>query len=263
MRLFWELVLRSFQRQLSYRAATLAGLVTNFFFGLVRAAVLVALYGSVSEVESISIQGAITFTGLTQAVIGFLSLFSWYDLMNTVYTGAIASDLLKPMGYYNFWLAQDFGRAIAQLIMRGLPLMVAYALFLGIVLPSNAHQWLALSVAMLFAWLVSFSWRFLINLSAFWIPNALGIGRFAFILSWFLSGFLMPLRFYPDWFIRLCNLTPFPHSVNTVIEVYLGLLNGKDLIWAFLGQMVWIAILFVLGQLVLRAGVRRLVILGG
>ena len=35
---------RAIQRQLTYRAATLAGLATNFFFGLLRAAVLVALY---------------------------------------------------------------------------------------------------------------------------------------------------------------------------------------------------------------------------
>ncbi len=32
MRLFWELSKLTFQRQLTYRAATLAGLATNFFF---------------------------------------------------------------------------------------------------------------------------------------------------------------------------------------------------------------------------------------
>ena len=45
MRLFWEVVRRSFRRHLTYRAAALAGLVTNIFFGLVRAAVLVAHTG--------------------------------------------------------------------------------------------------------------------------------------------------------------------------------------------------------------------------
>jgi ABC-2 type transport system permease protein len=42
MRLFIELAKRSFQRQLSYRAATFAGLATNFFFGMLRVAVMVA-----------------------------------------------------------------------------------------------------------------------------------------------------------------------------------------------------------------------------
>ena len=100
--------------------------------------------------------------------------------MNTVYTGQVATDLLKPMGYYRFWLAQDAGRAVAQLILRGLPMMAAYALIFGITTPNTAMQWLALALAMGLAWLISFSWRFLVNLAAFWTPDARGVGRFFF-----------------------------------------------------------------------------------
>ena len=103
-RLFWEVTLRSYQRYLTYRAATVAGLVTNFFFGILRAAILVALYGTATEVEGITLQGAITYAALTQAVIGYLSLFNWLDLMNTVYTGEIGSDLLKPMSLISLLL---------------------------------------------------------------------------------------------------------------------------------------------------------------
>lgn len=263
MRLFWELCKLAFQRQLTYRAATLAGLATNFFFGLMRAALMAALYGARQEVAGISLAAAVTFTGLTQATIGYLSLFSWYEVMNSVYTGDISSDLLKPMNYFVFWMAQDLGRAIVALLMRGLTMMVAYTLVFDIVWPHSSVQWLALVAALVLSWLVSFSWRFLINLAAFWTPNALGVGRFAFGLSWFLSGFLMPLRFFPDWFVRLCNLTPFPATINTVVEVYLGVLTGPELLRALLGQVFWIAILAATGQLVLRAGVHKLVIQGG
>jgi ABC-2 type transport system permease protein len=263
MRLFWELVQLSFRRQLTYRAAALAGLATNFFFGLLRAFVLIDLYGTRREVAGISLDGAITYTGLTQAVIAFLSLFSWYEVMRSVYSGEIGSDLLKPMSYFVFWLAQDLGRAIAGLLTRGGTIMVAYALTFGVTLPQDGGQWLALAMALGLSWLVSFAWRFLVNLAAFWTPNAFGVVRFGFILSWFLSGFFMPLRFFPDWFVRLAYLTPFPHTVNTIVEVYLGMLTGPALIQALLGQLLWAAVLVAAGQLVLRAGVRQLVIQGG
>jgi ABC-2 type transport system permease protein len=263
MRLYWELSKLSFQRQLTYRAAAMAGLATNFFFGMLRAAVLVALYGARNEVAGISLAGAVTYTGLSQATIGFLSMFSWYEVMNSVYTGDIGSDLLKPLNYFTFWMAQDLGRAGAALLMRGFTIMAAYAVVFGITTPEGGAQWLAVGVAVALSWLVSFSWRFLVNLAAFWTPNALGVGRFFFILSWFLSGFLMPLRYFPQWFVRLCYLTPFPHTVNTVVEVYLGVLSGPELIQALLGQLLWVVMLIVAGQFVLRAGVRRLVILGG
>jgi ABC-2 type transport system permease protein len=263
MRLYWELSNLAFQRQITYRAATLAGLATNLFFGLLRVAVLMALYGNRTQVEGISASDAITYTGISQATIAYLSLFSWYELMNSVYTGAVATDLLKPMSYFSFWMAQDFGRAIASLLLRGVPILAAYALIFDVSTPRTITGWAAFGLALFFAWLVSFSWRFLVNLAALWTPNALGIGRLAFIVSWFLSGFMMPLRFFPDWFVDLCYLTPFPHMVNTIIEVYLGLLDGPQLVAALSSQVAWILILVIAARVVLGAGVRRLVILGG
>lgn len=263
MRTFWELIKRSFQKQIAYRAATIAGLFTNLFFGILRASVLIALYGQRTVVAGIDIQGAVTYTGVAQAIIGFLALFSWSELMNTVYSGAIATDLLKPMGYYRYWLAQDLGRAVAQIAIRGIPIMLGYSLLFDITYPQTIVQWLGLAIALVLAWLVSFSFRFVVNLAAFWIPNATGIARFAYIMMWFLSGFLMPLRFFPDWFVNVCRFTPFPHMVNTVVEVYIGLLSGTDLLFALLVQLIWAVILISAGRMVLRAGIHRLVILGG
>lgn len=263
MRLYWELARRSMQRHLTYRAAALAGLVTNLFWGLLRASVMIALYAGHREVAGMSMQEAITYTALTQAIISFLSLFGWYDVMNGVYSGAVATDLLKPMEYYTFWLSQDLGRALTQLLLRGIPLVVIYAFFYPIVYPRTPVQWLELGVAMILALMVSFSYRFLVNLSAFWVQNALGVGRMAFFLPLLLSGFVMPMRFLPEWFSNLCWLTPFPHAVTTVVDVYLGLLDGEALFRSLGLQLLWVVILTGACQLALNRGIRRLVILGG
>jgi len=105
MRLFWELTKISFQRHLTYRAATIAGFATNFFFGILRATVFVALYDLQPSVEGISIQGAVTYAALGQSLIVILSLFQWSYIMESVYTGEVASDLMKPLNYYLFWMA--------------------------------------------------------------------------------------------------------------------------------------------------------------
>ncbi len=262
MRLFWEIVRRSFRRHLTYRTAALAGLVTNIFFGLVRAAVLVALYGDRTEVAGLDLQGVVTYTGLTQAVIVYLSIFGWYDLMNAVHQGDVGADLLKPMRLFTFWLAQDLGRALVGLALRGLTIMLVYALLFDIAYP-RGWQWGALVVTLALSWLLSFAYRFLVNLAAFWSPDARGIGRFAFVVVMFFSGFLMPLRFFPDWVQRVAYLTPFPHMLNTVVEIYLGVVTGPALLQALLAQALWTAGLVVLCQLVLARATRRLVILGG
>jgi ABC-2 type transport system permease protein len=141
--------------------------------------------------------------------------------------------------------------------------MLLYGLFFELTMPHGLLPWLALGTAVLLSWLVSFSWNFLINLSAFWTPNAQGIGRFGFLIALFLSGFLMPIRFFPPWLVRLAYLTPFPHMLNSVVEIYLGILQGSDLLLVLLMQLLWAGVLIAAGQLVLRMAVRRLVILGG
>jgi ABC-2 type transport system permease protein len=263
MRLHWELVALSFRLQLTYRTANWAGLATNFFFGLLRAAVMIALYDARPEIAGLPLSAAITYTGLTQGVIAFLSLFSWWDVMNSVYSGDVSSDLLKPLNYFFFWLTRDLGRAFASLLLRGLTMMLVYALLFDITVPRSPGQWMALVIALTLSWLVSFSWRFLVNLAAFWTPDARGIGRFAYTLSWFLSGFLMPLRFFPDWFVRLCNWTPFPSMINAIVEIYLGVLTMGEIVRTLLIQLLWAVLLITACQLTLRAGVRRLVIQGG
>ena len=263
LRLYWELTKRSFQRQLTYRAATLAGLTTNVFFGLLRVAVMVALYGTRTEVVGMDLQDAITYTGLGQAVIAYLSIFGWYDLMRSVSSGEVAADLLKPLSYFRYWLFVDLGRALVAFCLRGVTIMVIYAFLFAITVPHGFAQWLALIASILLSWLLSFAWRFLVNLAAFWTPNATGVGRFAFGLAWVLSGFFMPLRFFPDWAQVICHLTPFPSMVNTTVEIYLGLLTGPALLWGLFVQIFWIGVLISVCQLVLRAGVRKLVIQGG
>jgi ABC-2 type transport system permease protein len=73
----------------------------------------------------------------------------------------------------------------------------------------------------------------------------------------------MPLRFFPDWVIKVSYLMPFPHMFNTVIEIFLGVIKGTDLILAILFQMLWATGLILLSQIVLRSGIRKLIILGG
>jgi ABC-2 type transport system permease protein len=262
MRLFIETVRRSFRRHLTYRAAMLAGLLTNVFFGLLKANVFLAFAAS-GNTTGWNDSNIMTYTALTQALIVFLSIFGSFDLMNRVYRGEIAGDLLKPTPLYGFYLAQDLGRAVAALLLRGLPLMVVMNLFFEITIPNSIIQWCIVVISTMMALVISFGFRFLVNLTAFWSPDARGIGRLAFTVSMFASGFLLPLRFLPEWLQHILAYTPFPSMVNTVIEVYLETVTGQQLLLLLGQQLLWAVGLIVLSQLVLRLGVRRLVILGG
>ena len=263
MNAFFATIRISFRRQLTYRAANLSGLATNLMFGFFRASVLIALYNGQSSVNSLSIRSAITYAGLTQALISYLTFFNWYDLMHTIYDGQVGSDLLKPLNYFLYWLGIDTGRAMGTFLIRSMPLFIVYAFFYDITLPQSILQWAAFLFSIIFALIISFAWRFMVNLAAFWTPNALGIGRFAFGLSWIFSGFLMPLALFPNWLAQFSRLTPFGASLYIPIQIFLGEVAGWALFESFLIQVFWIVVLIILGHVVLSRGIKKLVIQGG
>jgi ABC-2 type transport system permease protein len=263
MAFFWRLAVLSLKQEMTYRTAMVVGMAINLFFGLLRTMVLVALYNGRAEVNGLSLQAAITFVGLSQGLIIFLRVFGSFDLIQTVYSGAIGSDLLKPTSLFKFWLAKDLGRALFNLFTRGILFMLLFSFFYRLILPHRLDQWFFFLLSLWVSWLATFAWRFLVNLSALWTPDARGVARMAFSLSQFFSGFIFPLRLMPDWFYRFCYLTPFPSMLNTPIEIYLGTLSGLDMALALLSQAAWFFILTVIGIVVMRAGLRRLVVQGG
>lgn len=263
MQLYWELSKRSFQRHLTYRSAAIAGLITNFFFGVLRATVFIALYDLQTSVEGITLQGAITYAALGQALIGYLSMFSWHELSDSVHTGDIASDMLKPMNFFLFWMARDFGRALVQFLLRGIILILGFELVYDLYWPKDLIHIVVIFISLFFSWIISFCWRFFVNLFSFWTTNARGIIRLFFVISWFFSGFLMPLRFFPTWIQKIGYFMPFPHMFNSVIEIYLGTVTGTALLNVLLNQILWILILILAIYFLLKAGFKHLTILGG
>ncbi|GGM04614.1 ABC transporter permease [Deinococcus aerophilus] len=252
-----------FRRQFAYPQAALWGLITNLFFGLLRIAVLVALFGQQPQVAGYTVQDAITYTGLTQALIMTLSLFGWTDFMRTIHRGEIVGDLLRPHDLLAFWAAQDAGRAAGQFVLRGLPMLALFAVVWGATFPAGVEGWTLTALSLLLAWACGFAFRFLVNCAAFWSPDAVGIGRFAWAVLGLGSGFLMPLAFFPPGVQQVLALTPFPSMMNTTVEVWLGVRTGAQALAGLTVQLGWALALFALAAAVLSRGLRRLEAAGG
>ncbi len=257
---------KSFQRMMTYRAATIAGIATNFFFGLLRAYLFIAVFeaSGQAQIGGYTLRDAITYTALTQAIGTPIAILSWWwEVMRAIRSGEIVSDLTKPFHYFGFWLARDVGRATFHFIFRGLPIFLFFPFFFELTLPSSVTQWGLFFLSVVLAVFISFCWRFLVNLSAFWFLDAMGIGRFAWLVMTFLSGFIVPVAFFPEWLKFAVALTPLPAMINTPIEVYLGIAQGAGLWMALGSQLAWAIGMALLCAWVYRRGVQKLIIQGG
>ena len=105
MRLYVEVARSSFRRYLAYRSATLAGLFVNSVFGVLLASVYIALYRdreAGATVAGFALTDLLTFVWISQALIAVVSLWGWWDIAQSIQTGDVVSDLMKPFNYYGY-----------------------------------------------------------------------------------------------------------------------------------------------------------------
>lgn len=263
MRLYWEIARRGYRRYAAYPAATIAGLFTNTIFGFMRGYVLLALFRNRGEIGGYDAQDTITYIWLTQAFIGAVALWGWQELAWRIRTGDIATDLARPVDLQSSGLAFDLGRALYQAIFRGLPPLAVGALVFDLTGPSNPLVVLAFLVSVLLAVCVSFAFRFVYNLAAFWLLDYRGTMLLAVITTSFFSGFLIPVRFFPDWLETIAHATPFPAMIQLPIDIFVGAASGAEVVGVLAIQAGWAAALLLVGRAVLHAGTQRLVVQGG
>lgn len=263
--LYLVLAAKSFRRMLVYRAATFAGLLTNLFFGLLRAYVFIALFAAAGQerVAGFNLKEAITFTALGQALIGPLRIWGSTEVLDRIKSGDIAVDLARPTGLFGLYLAQDLGRAAFETLGRGLPLLLAYSLVFDLSWPAGPLTWLAFLTAALLGVTISFGWRFLVNLGAFWLVDARGLARLASLGVIIFSGLILPLAMFPPALVGLARALPFAGFIDAPARVWLGQVRGAELAVLLARQLAWALGLAAAGQLVYRRGIRRLVIQGG
>jgi ABC-2 type transport system permease protein len=263
VRLYWELARCGFRRTAIYRTAALSGAITNTFFGFLRAYTFIALYQTRGDVGGYTLADALAFTFITQGMAALIGLWGWWSIAETVQTGQVAADLSRPYDYQIAWLAQDYGRALFQFVARSTPPFIVGTIAFGIAAPTDPLIWLGVIPSLILAVAVSFGWRFCLNLTTFWWTDHRGISNISMMVAVLFSGFLVPIAMWPDGIRDVVYVLPFASMVAIPIDVFLGKLQGADLVAALALQAFWAVAMLALGRLVLAAALHKLVVQGG
>ena len=263
VRLYWEFARRGYQRYAAYPAATWAGVFTNTVFGFTHAYILLALYRHRHVVGGYDASDTVTYVWLTQAMLAIVEMLGWNDLAVRIRSGDVATDLSRPVHPFAVGLAFDLGRALYHAVFRGIAPFVAGALVFDVKVPSSAVVWLAFLASVVLAVCVSFAFRYLYNLTAFWLLDYRGAQRLAVAVCAFFSGLIIPVAFFPGPLKTLANATPFPAMLQRTVDIFVGRAEGAQILVALAVQIGWALALIATAYAMFAAGARRLVVQGG
>jgi len=264
--LYAAIAARAFRRYSTYRAATLSGIFTNSVFGVIYSYAYLALWEQRPHAGGYDSTDAVTYVWLGQALLMTVALWgggSTDDLTDRIRSGDVAIDLYRPVGLLRWYLAADLGRAAYHLLTRGLAPTVVGALLFHISWPASALAWLAVTVSIVLAVVVSFAIRFLWACTAFWLLDANGPRTLGGVLALFLSGMVLPLVLFPGWLREVALALPWASYLQTPADLWLGHRTGWSMVGSLGLQSFWALVLLGCCRLVLAAATRKVVVQGG
>lgn len=274
LRGYRAIVSARFRTLLTYRAAALAGLWAQIFFGLVLIMIYEAFYrsgtaGAVTRAP-LTLAQVVTYVWLGQALLAMLPWNSDTEIRNLIRSGGIAYELCRPLDLYALWFARAIALRTAPPLLRALPM----ALFAMFVLPLiGLPEWrlapptpgaaLGFVVTLGGALLVSCAITTLIHITLMWTIAGEGIVMIVSTVVAFFAGLIVPLPLLPDWAQAAISWLPFATVGDQPYRIYAGDVPLAAVPGVLLRQLAWTAALVVLGRWLLARGVRRVVVQGG
>lgn len=237
----------------------LAGLAVQIFL---LSLVWGAVYDGREQIDGVDLSTMVAYVTVVNIQLWLVMTASYNLMPERVRDGRIAMDLCRPVGVLEQVVAGQVGRMVAILpfVLIAVPLgMIAGELRP----PASPLAAGAYVVSLALAFGIGILAGTVIAMSAFWTLEARGIQFIYRHISQFLAGGLVPLWFMPDWLRTVAEVLPFQAIAYTPVLVYLGRLTGTELERALAVQALWLAATYLLGRLVWRRALHKVVIQGG
>ena len=252
---------------LQYRAAAIAGISTQFFFGFVFTSVYIAFYESGGNNLPMSLPQLITYTWLGQAF--FSLIYLWYkdkQILNLIKSGNIAYELCRPQDLYFMWASKILGERLSAFTLRFLPVIIV-----TILIPSPYKLVLCTDIKIIILFIISIINSsilmtcivLLFHIICLFTLDEKGVVNIFMVIADILSGMIIPVAFFPKFLSTISNYLPFRYVTDFPFRLYVGNISTSLSIKFIFIQLIWIIILVVIGRLLVRKALSKVTLQGG
>lgn len=252
---------------LQYRAAAIAGLATQFFFGMVFIMVYLAFYESGSGSVPMDFNELVSYLWLQQAFFSlFYMLYKDTEIFDLIKNGNIAYELVRPKKLYFIWFAKIIGQRLAMVTLRCIPVILISLCLpkpFNLSLPSSILTFILFIVTMLIGTLLMTSIITLYHVITLKTLNEKGIPHIFATVADILSGLVVPIPFFPKFLQVISNYLPFRYVSDLPFRIYAGNVGIEEGLFGLIVQIVWIIIIVGIGYIITQRSLKRVVVQGG
>ncbi|MBN2443648.1 MAG: ABC-2 family transporter protein [Spirochaetales bacterium] len=266
MSVYFEFFKIAFKNTFAYRVDAYMGILARILSMFIAISLWQALYQNssivISRVGFVSIKEMITYSIISTALFIIIENNVIFKLDDKIRTGAIATDLIRPLSFMKLILADFIGNNMANLIIQFIPVLLFANLLFALNFPSLINVILFLA-AVVNAVIINFLISYIVGLLSFWWFQIWPMEMFIRSIKRILSGALIPIWFFPGFLQYITNILPFKYIYYIPLSIYLNKFDLKESSINILYQILWIAALLITERIMWKMSVKKLVIQGG
>jgi len=252
---------------LQYRAAALAGILTQFFFGFVFIMVYYAFYNSNSSIGPMDFSNLVTYIWLQQAFYSLTYVFHREkDIIKMIKDGNVAYELCRPGNLFFKWFSRILASKVSSVSLKFLPVLLIsiflpYPFNLG--LPNSFLSLIAFIITLFLSLFLISAIVSLLHLLMLYTIDSEGILNFFRVIAELFSGGIVPILFLPNFLQKISNFLPFQYIGDVPYRLYTGDISIMMFGNIIFIQIFWIVLFLIIGYILSKNISKKLVIQGG
>jgi len=240
---YWLIFSQSFSQFTAFRLQILLQIFQNSLPAIITLIVL-----SYAKSTVISVQSLISYYLLVTATapLAFSNIDEYID--EITFSGEVNNFLTKPISLFRMLMVKSFSE-------KAITFLFVFPIFLAILffLQTNIINLIWFPLTILLSFSISYTFSFIVGLGCFWLDEFWSIRNVKFVMIQLLGGLILPYSIFPEWLLRLVNLTPFPYLVS-----WPGRALQSGVTFLQISQaIIWLIILLILCRMVQNQAIRH------
>lgn len=249
------------QDSIAYRAQGIIWILTDTVPTITLPLMWLAAFGDRELIMGFSRTDLVAYY-LAMSVISNLVVAHPWEVARDIKEGRLSIYLTRPFSYYGFIFASNLSWRLVRTFLYIPFFLVILLIFRNYLVWDNYSVSLGLLGSIVLAHVLSFQISWLLGLAAFYLIEISGVYEFYYMVSAFLAGQMAPLTMLPDAVRSLAHALPFSYILWFPVQIFLGNIQGQQILHGMAMQAAWIAVLYVAGALLWRAGMKKYTAVG-
>lgn len=250
-------------RCLTYRFDVYGNILMQSIIMITSAFFWRALYGTAGEVQGVDVDGMLTYIIVSSMMSVVLITNVERRIEASVQKGTVATDMMKPLNIFGIYLAEDLGSITALVFQNLIPIFVIGSLFIKLPVIADVGDIPLFAISLVMSFFINWIVAALFGMWSFTAVNVDALIQVKKHLLRLISGSIIPMWFFPDWFRNILEALPFVYIYQLPLDIYIGKSSDHEITKMMCIQLGWLIVLAIIFAYIQRRITKRVMVQGG